>query len=120
MSRTDGVLDPWEVILIEWLNDLADREGFFHPDGWTFGQNLLASQILGRVQSVKGIGHVRSLEMKRFNEVTPGKPDRIEVQIHEIIQVENDPDHQEKGVIAFDIKGGRQWASLTAKMNRPS
>ncbi|MCK5243483.1 baseplate J/gp47 family protein [bacterium] len=84
------------------------RKGFFHPDGWTFGQNLLASQILGRVQSVKGIGHVRSLEMKRFNEVTPGKPDRIEVQIHEIIQVENDPDHQEKGVIAFDIKGGRQ------------
>ena len=84
------------------------RKGFFHPDNWTFGQDLPDSQVLGQVELVKGIGHVSCLEMKRFNEVTPGKPDRIEVQIHEIIQVENDPDHQEKGIITFDIKGGRQ------------
>ncbi len=84
------------------------RKGFFHPDNWTFGQSLLASQILGRVALVKGIGHVSELEMKRFNEPPSGLPDRIEVQMHEIILVANDPDHQEKGVIHFDLKGGRQ------------
>ncbi len=84
------------------------RLGFFHPDNWTFGQSLMASQILGRAALVKGVGHVSSLDMKRFNEPPSGLPDRIEVEMNEIILVANDPDHQEKGVITFDLKGGRQ------------
>ena len=30
------------------------RLGFFHPDAWTFGQTLHASQILGRLEQVQG------------------------------------------------------------------
>jgi len=102
------------------------RMGFFHPDQWTFGQELRASRIIGRVQSVKGVDHVRGVSMKRWNEVTlgaykptkegyrclsavePGMNNVIEVGSNEIIQVKNDPDHMEKGFIFFDVKGGRQ------------
>lgn len=102
------------------------RKGFFYPDQWTFGQELRASQIIGRAQSVKGVDHVKGVSMKRWNEVTPGayKPAKdgyrchatvepgmntiIEVGVNEIVQVQNNPDHMEKGFIFFDVKGGRR------------
>ncbi len=84
------------------------RKAFFHPDRWTFGQGLWASQIIGRAQSVEGVDHVISVKMRRWNEATPGTPDLIEVRPNEILQVRNDPDHMERGFITFDLKGGRQ------------
>ena len=36
-----------------WTPD--GRMGFFHPDLWTFGQPLYASQIIGRALQVKGV-----------------------------------------------------------------
>jgi hypothetical protein len=84
------------------------RKAFFHPDQWTFGQELRASQIIGMVQSVKGVDHVTSVTMERWNAVTPGTEGVIEVQVNEIIQVKNNPDHMEQGIIFFDVKGGRQ------------
>jgi len=81
---------------------------FFHPDRWTFGQELWASQIIGRIQSVEGVDHVITVSMKRWNEVTPGTDALIELRHNEIIQVKNDPDHMEKGFMDFDIRGGRQ------------
>jgi hypothetical protein len=84
------------------------RMGFFHPDLWTFGQDLRASQIVGRVQWVQGVDYVVSVQMNRWNESTPGTPDVIKVRPNEIIQVINDPDHMEKGFIDFTAEGGRQ------------
>ena len=82
--------------------------GFFHPDRWTFGQFLHASEILGRLQQVAGVDHAISLDMRRFDAVTPGTADPIEVEANEIIQVRNDPDHRQLGVIEIDLQGGRQ------------
>lgn len=84
------------------------RMGFFHPDLWTFGQELRESQIIGRVQLVKGVDHVIAVTMKRWDEVTPGTEGIIMVRANEIIQVKNDRDHIEKGFIFFDIRGGRK------------
>ena len=84
------------------------RMAFFHPDLWTFGQELRESQIIGRVQLIEGVDHVIAVTMKRWNEVTPGTAGVIEVRPNEIIQVKNDPDHREKGSIGFNVKGGRQ------------
>lgn len=83
------------------------RLGFFHPDQWTFGQELRASQIIGRVQSVQGVDHVIQMAMKRWNEVMPGNEGIITVSANEIIQVKNDPDHMERGSINFEVQGGR-------------
>jgi hypothetical protein len=84
------------------------RAGFFHPDNWTFGHPLRTSQIFGRVQAVKGVDHVVSVSMKRWNEAAPGTTDIITVEPNEIIRVKNDPDHMEEGSITFDVRGGRQ------------
>ncbi len=84
------------------------RMAFFHPDRWTFGQALRVSQIIGAVQGIQGVEHVIEVELKRWNEVTPGTKDAIEVEVNEIILVKNNPDRLEDGFIKFDIKGGRK------------
>ena len=84
------------------------RMGFFHPDRWTFGQKLHPSQILGRIQAIDGVEHVISIRLKRWNEKTPGTDKIANLRPNEIIQVGNDPDHMEKGLIKFDVKGGRR------------
>jgi hypothetical protein len=58
---------------------------------------------------VAGVEHIISIAMERFNESTPGTPNReaLEVALDEIFQVRNDPDHLELGSIHFDLKGGR-------------
>jgi hypothetical protein len=99
------------------------RRAFFHPDLWTFGQPLYASQIVGRALRVTGVERVLSLSMRRWN---PGSgegliivtlpPDalpevlveKLEVGPFEIVQVDNDPSRLETGRILFEILGGRQ------------
>jgi hypothetical protein len=81
---------------------------FFNPDRWTFGQALRVSQIIGAVQGIQGVAHAIDVELKRWNEVTPGTKKIIEVRGNEIIQVKNDRDRLESGFIKFEIGGGRQ------------
>lgn len=84
------------------------RLGMFHPDLWTFGQTLHASQILGRLEGLPGIDFARSVALTRWDAPRPGAADRIDVAPHEIVRVRNDPDHMELGSIDFDIEGGRR------------
>jgi Baseplate J-like protein len=84
------------------------RRGFFHPDEWTFGQELHASQITGRLHAVEGIEHVISVRMKRWDDVTAGTESIVGLRPNEIIQVLSDPDHMELGTIVFDLRGGRR------------
>jgi hypothetical protein len=86
------------------------RRGFFHPDEWTFGQTLHRSEIEGRLHAVSGVEHVISVAMRRYHDATPAvtAPASLEANFDEIFEVRNDPDHQELGIIRFDIQGGRQ------------
>ncbi|MEO7232689.1 MAG: putative baseplate assembly protein [Polaromonas sp.] len=104
-----------------WTRD--GRRGFFHPDAWTFGQPLYASQLIGRALGVTGIGRVLCLSMRRWNPGTGGglsvididpaalpesRAEKLEAGPFEIIVVANDPDHLETGRITFEITGGRR------------
>jgi hypothetical protein len=89
-----------------WTPD--GRMGFFHPDLWTFGQTLYASQIIGRAMQVKGVEHIISISMKRWNSPSAASASITNVNYNEIIEVLSDPDHFERGFIRFEIKGGRQ------------
>jgi hypothetical protein len=84
------------------------RPGFFHPDHWTFGQPLRASEIAGRVHQVTGVEHIISIALKRWDDPTPATSDVVEVRFNEILRVRNDPDSMEDGYIRFDLQGGRQ------------
>lgn len=96
------------------------RLGFFHPDEWTFGQPLYASQIIGRAMLVDGIEHAVeqktgtppgpptiSVSIKRRNSSDPPQESITDIAPNEIILVANDPDHIELGTIRFEVKGGR-------------
>jgi hypothetical protein len=88
-----------------WTPD--GRRGFFHPDLWTFGQQLKASQIVGRILAVEGVEHVISVTMRRWNGPATLSDQITAVAFNEILQVLDDPDHQEQGFIDFDVQGGR-------------
>ena len=80
----------------------------FHPDLWTFGQQLKASQINGRILAVEGVEHIIALTMRRWNGPATVSDEVTNVAFNEILQVVNDPDHQEMGFIDFDVQGGRR------------
>ncbi len=101
-----------------WTPD--GRKGFFHPDLWTFGQPLYASQIIGQAMKVKGVEHivaqrkkkgsadVISVSIKRWNSPASPTDSFTQINYNEIVQVKNDPDDMNKGFITFEVKGGRQ------------
>ena len=91
-----------------WTSD--GRRGFFHPDEWTFGQALHRSAIEGRIARIAGIEHVVRITMKRFSAPQPGRPgaEVLEIGFDEVVLLANDPDHLERGLIRFDIQGGRR------------
>lgn len=86
------------------------RPGFFHPDAWTFGQDLHRSAVEGRVHRVAGVEHLVSVTMKRFDAPTPGVPgtEVLEMGFDEVVLCANDPDHLERGLVRIEVKGGRQ------------
>lgn len=86
------------------------RPGFFHPDHWTFGQSLHRSMLEGRIHRIAGIRHVVSIAMKRFSAPLPGVPGAavLEMGFDETVLLANDPDHLERGLIRFEIQGGRR------------
>ncbi len=102
-----------------WTPD--GRHGFFHPDEWTFGQPLYASQIIGRALQVEGVEHAVgqvvgtapdqetiSVSIRRWNSPFAPADSITQIAPNEIIQVMSDPDHLEWGFARFTVKGGRQ------------
>jgi hypothetical protein len=91
-----------------WTSD--GRRGFFHPDEWTFGQALHRSAIEGRIHRIAGIEHVVSITMKRFSSPMPGIPgaEVLEIGFDEVVLLANEPDHLERGLIRFEVQGGRR------------
>lgn len=102
---------------------LDGQLAFFHPDLWTFGQPLHASQIMARALSIEGVERVSELSMRRWNtgsgltstvisisaeDIPESIVDELGVDADEIIQVENNPDCLENGTITFELKGGRR------------
>ena len=90
-----------------WTSD--GRPGFFHPDQWTFGQALHRSEIEGRIHAMAGVEHIVSITMKRFSAPQPGVPgaEVLELDFDEVLLLAGDPDHLERGLIRFEIQGGR-------------
>jgi hypothetical protein len=125
-AQPDYWPDDLEALLDEEFSDgyAADgRRGFFHPDNWTFGQVLHASQLIGRALSIEGIGRVLTVSMRRLHglggealatvtldpaDVPESIVESIPVTAFEIIQVANDPSALEFGRITFEIQGGRR------------
>jgi predicted phage baseplate assembly protein len=89
-----------------WTQD--GRMGFFHPDQWTFGQELRASQVIGVVQAVPGIDHVDAVRMRRWRTAAAPVTEIVHLRPNEIVLVRGDPDRMEDGAVVLDLRGGRR------------
>jgi len=99
------------------------KKSFFHPDLWSFGQSLHASQIIGSALAVEGVDRVLEVGMRLWDraggpstqilvidpdDLPPPDALQIDVTDNQIIRVANDPDALELGRIMIEIKGGRR------------
>ena len=120
-----------------WPQDLTDaleeafsegvaatgEKGFFHPDLWSFGQSLHASQIVGRALKVEGVDRVLEVGMRRWDQAGGPSlatvivdPDdlpaprgaRIDAGPNQILRCANDPDALELGRMTIEVRGGRR------------
>ena len=85
------------------------RRGFFHPDNFTFGQPVYLSALYAAAQAVTG---VRYVEIKKFQRLgTPSDQALtdgvLQIGQLEIARLDSDPNFQERGVLRFDLHGGR-------------
>ncbi len=89
-----------------WTAD--GRQGFFHPDRWTFGQPLHASQVVGVVQAVAGVDHVVAVRMRRWRDASAPTAEIVRPRPSEVLLVRGDPDRMEDGAVVLDLRGGRR------------
>ena len=88
----------------------AGRAGFFHPDRLQLGQAVYASALMAEAQAITGVAHVDVLTLARMEAGKPGDVPAdgvLWLAAAEIAQVDNDPDHPDRGSIAFTLGGGR-------------
>jgi hypothetical protein len=83
--------------------------GFFHADELSFGESIHGSRIVAAAQAVTGVECVTVTALhRRF-----AKPNReienglLPLASYEIAQLDNDPNHPERGQLQITVKGGR-------------
>lgn len=85
------------------------RQGFFHPDKFTFGQALFLSQLYAAIESVEGIESASFRVFKRYGRDPEGELEKGHISVHrlEVIRLDNDPSFPENGVLRLNLWGGR-------------
>jgi hypothetical protein len=83
--------------------------GFFHPDAVSFGQDIYLSRIIAAAQSVVGVASATVVAFHRCleepnQEIANGV---LPLACNEIAQLDNDPDHPERGGLHIVVRGGR-------------
>jgi predicted phage baseplate assembly protein len=97
------------------LNSLApaphdgSATGFFFADHFTFGTPFERSRIESAIQSVPGVAGVLSIRYRRRGFVPNyvELPGELPLAIDEILRIDNDPNHPERGAVAVNVCGGK-------------
>lgn len=84
------------------------RQGLFHPDRWTFGQQVDLSPIYAAASAVEGVS---SVTVKRFERRGVSTDEalslgHIPIGRLEIARLDNDPDRPEHGRLVLTFGGG--------------
>ena len=83
----------------------ADNSDLFDPDNFTFGDPLRRASIEAAVQAVPGVLGVTGICLRRrgMKDWAPFTQPEVKVAANEIIRIENDPNHPERGTIRVRI-----------------
>lgn len=102
--------DVKRVLLETFSNrNLPDgRNGFFHPDNFTFGQSVFLSQIVAAAMKVPGVTWVKPTRFQRWGHDSHRELDEGSIIFGrlEIARLDNDPNYPENGKIEFEMEGG--------------
>jgi predicted phage baseplate assembly protein len=85
-----------------------NKKGFFDPDNLTFGTPLRRSKLEAVIRQVAGVLAVRKIEIRRrgyFDWKMLTKP-YFPVSDQDVIRLENDPNHPERGTLMLTMEGG--------------
>ncbi|WP_439603119.1 putative baseplate assembly protein [Devosia sp.] len=91
--------------------------GYFHPDAFSFGEDVLLSSIIAEAMAVPGVrwvgmqlpGSSASGRFRRFYDqgVDYAEDGIIAIGRREVARLDNDPDAPEHGRLRFYVEGGR-------------
>ncbi len=83
--------------------------GFFYPGNWVFGQSLYLSQIYAAVEAVQGVDSLEVTVFRVFGQSDNGELEKgvIAAGPWQIIQLDNDSNFQEHGVLKVTMLGGK-------------
>jgi predicted phage baseplate assembly protein len=99
-----------QALLLELGNaTLSDgRQGFFHPDAFTFGQGVYLSNLYERALSVEGVSSVEVARFQRYGKAANGELENGLLQPAglEVVRLDNDPSLPENGLLTLKMAGG--------------
>lgn len=83
--------------------------GVFHPDNFTFAQDVYLSRVVAAAQRVEGVEAVRAEVFQRLTHPDPTTLDAAVIRIGalEIAQLANDPSFPERGRLTLRAGGGK-------------
>ncbi|MDE2628655.1 MAG: putative baseplate assembly protein, partial [Burkholderiales bacterium] len=87
----------------------GSTRGYFHPDALSLGDSVPLSRIIAAAQAVPGVECATVTEFHRLfaapnHEIENGV---LPLAAFEIAQLDNDPNHPERGQLLIDVRGGR-------------
>jgi baseplate J-like protein len=87
----------------------AGTAAFFDPDNLSFGDAILLSPIVAAAQMVTGVACATVTELRRLFEPSNHELETgvLPLGAQEIAQLDNDPDHPERGQLTLVMRGGR-------------
>jgi hypothetical protein len=85
------------------------RRGFFHPDNFTFGDDVYLSRLYAAIERVTGVDSVAVRKLTRFGQPQRDELDRgvLEIGPWEIARLDDDPSFAEHGVLTVTARGGK-------------
>jgi hypothetical protein len=93
--------------------------GFFNADQLTLGESVRLGWIVAAGQAVAGVECVRVTAFHRLFAASNHEIDNgvLPLAPCEIAQLDNDPDHPERGQLHIDVRGGRQETRMNLSIN---
>lgn len=108
-AKGDAFRADVERDAIEILAPPAGTGGFFFADHFTFGTPLERSRIEAAIQAVPGVAGVESIRYRRRGMVPDyvELPEVLPLANDEILRIDNDANHPERGSLSLTVCGGR-------------
>ena len=87
-------------------------KGFFHPDNFTFGDNLFVSRIYGAVMAVSGVQSAQITRLARSHAARPDQETNINLAqgflsagADQVVRLDNDRNFPQNGTLTVVSSG---------------